>query len=159
MDGLWCPVANLAKSLKYAPACWPQSSSVKAYQNSKEKPACRDQGNLDRRGCYLAISLMCEWGGHTEVSARRLELRVSTPLASTAIIHLLTSFQNGSTIDGSGANQKEPSLVLKSLSRRVIANRHADYLKLSNMQQEKNPLIRLDGQCVTLVRATTVSVR
>ena len=37
---------------------------------------------------------MCEWGGHAEASARRLQLRVTTPLASTAIIHLLTSFQS-----------------------------------------------------------------
>ncbi len=81
---------------------------------------------------------MCEWGGHTEVSARRLQLRVSTPLASTAIIHLLTSFQNGPTIHSPGANQKRPFLVLKSLSRRVIANRRDDYLYQSNDRQEKN---------------------
>ena len=38
----------------------------------------------------------------------------STPLASTAIIHLLTSFQNiGVTIHSPGANQKELFLVLK----------------------------------------------
>ena len=40
-----------------------------------------------------------------------------------------------------------------------LASKQLIQLKLANMQQEKNPLIRLDGQCVTLVRATTVSMR
>ena len=57
---------------------------------------------------------MCEWDGHAGASARRLQLRVTTPLASTAIIHLLTSFQNiGVTIHGPGANQNGPILVRK----------------------------------------------
>ncbi|HBV64892.1 MAG TPA: hypothetical protein DEF45_17930 [Rhodopirellula sp.] len=50
---------------------------------------------------------------------------------------MLTSFQNGSTILGPGANQKEPFLVLKSLSRRVIANRQTHYPYRSNDRQEK----------------------
>ena len=66
---------------------------------------------------------MGEWGGHAEASARRLQLRVTTPLASTAIFHLLTSFQNfGVTIPGPGANQKGPVLVRKG----SFATRHRE---------------------------------
>ena len=45
-------------------------------------------------GLLARIIWMSEWGSHAKASARRLQLRVTTPLASTAIFHLVTSFQN-----------------------------------------------------------------
>ncbi len=80
--------------------------------------------HLDRRGCSRAITRMCEWGGHAGASARRLQLRVTTPLASTAIFHLLTSFQNfGLTIPDPVPTRRGQSSYGRGLSRRVIANR------------------------------------
>ena len=93
-------------------------------RRSTKNPVCRDQGASRQTGLYLALSLgWASGGGHAEASARRLQLRVTTPLASTAIFHLLTSFQNfGVTIPDPGANQKGPVLVRKG----SFATRHRE---------------------------------
>ncbi len=80
---------------------------------------------------------MNEWGDHAEASVRRLLLTVITPLASTAIFHLLTSLRFiGLTVHDPGANQSGPFAVLKSPSRRVIAIRRLYYRSVSTLVQE-----------------------
>lgn len=79
---------------------------------------------------------MNEWGDHAEASVRRLLLTVITPLARTAIIHLLTSLRFiGLTVNGPGANQSGPFAVLKSPSRRVTAIRRLHYRSTSPLVQ------------------------
>jgi hypothetical protein len=104
-----------------------------------KKPVCRDQGHLDKRGCSLAITQMGEWGGHAGASARRLQLRVTTPLASTAIIHLLTSFQKLRFDDARpGANQNGPVVVRKgSLATRYREPTTPLFLQAPDRAREK----------------------
>jgi hypothetical protein len=64
--------------------------SLDSYKKTRLPRPRRSQ----QTGLFARIIWMSEWGSHAEASARRLQLRVTTPLASTAIFHLVTSFQN-----------------------------------------------------------------
>lgn len=87
----------------------------------QKKPVRRDQGNLNERDCLLAIK---RWrvGWLCRSSSPPTVLRVTTPLASTANFHLLTSFQIGSANANPVANQNGEAFTQKQ----SVAMRHHD---------------------------------
>ena len=98
-----------------------------------KKPVCRDQGHLDRRGCLARKHRRCaSGGGHAEASARRLLLRVTTPLASTAIIHCSPPFNLWFDDVQPGANQNGPVFVRKG----SFATRHREPTEILSLPEK-----------------------
>ena len=99
-------------------AAEPGTHEPAAHQKTRlPRPRSSRQTGLFARNC-----LICEWGGHAEASARRLLLRVTTPLASTAIIHCSPPFNLWFDDFRPGANQNGPVIVRKG----SFATRHRE---------------------------------
>jgi len=77
------------------------------------------------------------------VSARRLGLRVASPLASTAIFHLITSFKYLVRRCGPHVpTRARPGTFGSSPSHRVSATRHDNYLCPASKRQERTVDLR-----------------
>ena len=91
----------------------------------RKKPPAETKVHFDGRNLSRVIVIDDrEWGGRAVASARRLWLRVTTPLASTAIIHLITSFQKTWLDDYS---VQVPTRTDRAVVRKgSVATRHCD---------------------------------